>query len=421
MKNPKLYEKLIKAMKITIAQMFLAICFISISYAYTASAQSDLNQKIYLQVQDESLSKVLKQIEKQTKIRFVFSSKMIQSNQKVNAIFKGEPLSAVLDNLLPPRQLQYKVVDKVIILKKIEDSKTSITEPLSRQDIEAVTNVIAFPITGTVTDEKGEPIVGAAVQVKGTNNGTITDEKGQFKLNVADLNTVLAISFVGYERYETNIGKQTVFNIVLVGTGVLDEVVVVGYGTKKKANLTAAVSSIDAQAIENRPVENATLALQGLSPGLTVTRVSGKPGTDDINIQIRGATTANGNVEPLVVLDGVNVPTSTLTTMNPNDIENISVLKDAAAASIYGAQAAGGVILITSKKAKAGKVKFNYLFQRGAETSINEPDRLTLLEEAEFANLSQKNAGSGAEYSAADLQRIRDNIPYIVNPADTTQ
>jgi TonB-linked SusC/RagA family outer membrane protein len=388
MEKKKFYKLFIKATKITFVQLVLAVSFMSTTYAFEKTAHMDLNQKSYLQVQDA-----------------------------------GDPLSTVFDNLLQPRQLQYKLVDKVIILKKIENSLTSTTPLDPPSEIEKSETIpLLFVVTGQITDEKGEPLVGASVVLEGTSKGALTDEKGSFRLDLNDSekNGKLIVSYVGYEKQVITIEGRNSIDVILAETAALEEVVVVGYGTKKKANLTGAVSNIDASAIENRPVENATLALQGLSPGLTVTRVSGKPGTDDIGIQIRGATTANGSVEPLIVLDGVNVPGNTLTTMNPNDIESISVLKDAAAASIYGAQAAGGVILITSKKAKAGKVKFSYLAQRSADWSINEPDRLTLLEEAEFANLSQKNAGSGAEYSAADLQRIRDNIPYIVNPADTT-
>jgi TonB-linked SusC/RagA family outer membrane protein len=278
----------------------------------------------------------------------------------------------------------------------------------------------AANITGQVNDEKNDPVVGAAVQVKGTSIGTLTDENGQFKLSVTDPNAILVVSFVGYERQEMPVGKQTVFDFAIAPIGNLEEVVVVGYGTQKKGNMTGAVSVVDVQALENRPVSNAATALQGVSPGLMITRTNGQPGAEGIGIQIRGATTANGNVEPLVVVDGVAMPGNTLTTMNPNDIETISVLKDAGAASIYGAQAAGGVILITTKKAKNGKARFNYTAQHGIDWSINVPERLTLLEEAEFSNLARKNSGSGPEYNDLALQRIRDGIPYVINPTDTT-
>jgi len=277
-------------------------------------------------------------------------------------------------------------------------------------------------ITGKVSDsEKGEFLPGVSITIKGTSRGATTDGKGDYSIKVPNKNSVLVFSFLGYESQEIEVGNQTIISVSMIADAKsLEEVVVVGYGTQKKVNLTGAVSTIDSKAIENRPSSNLANALQGTSPGLIVTRSNGQPGSEGIGIQIRGASSANGNIEPLVVLDGVTVPGNTLQTMNPNDVESISVLKDAAAASIYGAQAAGGVILITTKKAKSGKVKFNYLAQQGTDWSINIPSRMTLLEEAEFSNLAKKNSGAGPEYTDVDLQRIRDNVPYVVNPADTT-
>lgn len=278
----------------------------------------------------------------------------------------------------------------------------------------------ALKINGTVIDDQGEVVIGATIQLKGTSIGAVTDENGKFSIEVPDEKAILIISFVGYDAQEIQVGNRTDISVKLMSNSTLEEVVVVGYSTQKKVNMTGAVSSVDGQALENRPVSNAANALQGLSPGLMITREGGQPGSEGIGIQIRGATTANGSVAPLIVLDGVAVPGNTLTTMNPNDIESISVLKDAAAAGIYGAQAAGGVILVTTKKAQAGKIKMSYLGQRGTDWSINVPERLSLLEEAEFSNLARKNSGSGPEYNDLDLQRIRDGVPYVVNPADTT-
>jgi TonB-linked SusC/RagA family outer membrane protein len=280
----------------------------------------------------------------------------------------------------------------------------------------------AQTIIGKVSDVSFAPLVGVNVQIKGTTRGTTTDAKGEYKLVVANpKEAVLVFSYIGYVAQEVTVGNQRTIGITLVEDDKsLEEVVVVGYGTQKKVNMTGAVSSIDAKALEDRPVSSVAMALQGLSPGLNITRQTGQPGSEGVGIQIRGATTANGNVDPLVIVDGVAMPSSTLQTMNPNDIENISVLKDAAAAAIYGAQAAGGVILITTKRAKTGKVRVDYLAQQGIDWSINVPERMTLLEEAEFSNLARKNSGSGPEYSEMDLQRIRDGVPYVVNPTDTS-
>lgn len=277
-------------------------------------------------------------------------------------------------------------------------------------------------VTVTVTDGITQgPLQGVNVIVKGTKGGGITDANGQLKMKVKE-NDLLVVSFTGYKTVEEIAGSRSVIDIVLLPKeSSLDEVVVIGYGTQKKVNLTGAVATIDAKAVENRQVSNLATALQGTAPGLTVTRTSGQPGSENIAFQIRGATSANGNVNPLVMLDGVTVPINTLQTINPNDVESISILKDAAAAAIYGAQAAGGVILVTTKKGKSGKTIFEYSGMYGKSWMQDVPQRMTMLEEATFANLSNKNAGIGPSYDSATLAMIRQGIEYYVNPADTNQ
>ncbi|RCR67502.1 SusC/RagA family TonB-linked outer membrane protein [Larkinella punicea] len=277
-------------------------------------------------------------------------------------------------------------------------------------------------VSGTVTDEKGETLPGVSVLVKGSQQGTTTDADGKYKLRVSNREAVLVFSFVGYVSKEVVVSNQTQLNASLqADTKALEEVVVVGYGTQKKTNLTGAVSTIDSKAIENRPVSNLANAMQGTTPGLAITRTGGQPGNENIAIQVRGATSANGNVNPLLLVDGVAAPILTLQTINPNDVESISVLKDAAAAAIYGAQAAGGVILVTTKKGVAGKTTFDYSNQIGFDWALNVPERLSLMEEAQFANLARANSGAGPEYTDEDLQRIRDRVEYVVNPVDTNR
>ncbi|AQG79365.1 SusC/RagA family TonB-linked outer membrane protein [Spirosoma montaniterrae] len=277
-------------------------------------------------------------------------------------------------------------------------------------------------VSGRITaSESGEGLPGVSVVLKGTTQGTTTDNNGQYTLKVPNTNATLVVSFIGYVRQEVAVrGRSTIDVTLLVDDKALDEVVVVGYGTQRKANLTGAVSTIDSKVIQNRPSTNVTNALQGTTPGLIVTRSSGQPGQEGLNIQIRGVTTANGAVPPLIILDGVTVPSNTLNTLNPNDIESMSVLKDAAAAAIYGAQAAGGVILVTTKKGKSGKVTFDYLAQYGTDWAINVPKRMGLLDEALYVNLGNRNAGINPEYTDFDLEQIRNNVPYVVNPADTS-
>lgn len=431
-KNYSALQILFSVMKISLIQFFLAVIFSGVTFAYNANGQDLLEKKISLQAKDETLKSVLSLIEKTADVRFMYSSNLIPTERKVTVSVDRERLGSVLEKILSPHQLNYQTSGQHIIIGRKKNTSSigstidrlppSVSDPSSKDIEKNTVQTIAFIIKGQITDEKGEPLLGASVVLEGTNKGTLTDDKGSFSLELTDgeKGGQLVISFVGYEKQIIPINNRTEINIVLQEIGALQEVVVVGYGTQKKENLTGAVSTVDSKVLENRPVSNAAMALQGASPGLIVTRTTGQPGSEGIGIQIRGATTANGNVDPLVVLDGVAVPSNTLQTMNPNDIESISVLKDAAAAAIYGAQAAGGVILITSKKAQAGKVRFDYTAQRGTDWSINVPERLSLLEEAEFSNLARKNSGSGPEYNAVDIENIKNNVPYVVNPADTT-
>lgn len=356
MEKKTLYELFIKAMKITIAQLLLAICFTSMGYAHDAKAQGDLNQKIYLQAKDETFSKVLKQIEKQTNIRFVFSSKLIQSTQKVNASFAGEPLSKVLDNLLQPRQLDYEVMEKMIILKKIDNQKTSSTDVLPATTIKKVEFIIpAFAVTGQVTDIKNEPLVGASIVLEGTTKGTLTDENGRYKLELEDDEKKgnLVFSFVGYDKVVAAIDGRYVINIALKEAGVLNEVVVIGYGSQKKVNLVGSVGTVNVdEKMVGRALPNISSGLSGLVPGLSAVQASGMAGRNGAALLIRGLGTAN-NSSPLIVVDGM--PDIDINRINVNDIETVSVLKDATSSSVYGSRAANGVILITTKSGKGMK------------------------------------------------------------------
>lgn len=216
-------------------------------------------------------------------------------------------------------------------------------------------------VTGTVLGPDGFPIIGASVLEKGTSNGVITDIDGNYTINVSSKNSVIVISYIGYKVVELKASDKNLSMITMAeDSELLDEVVVVGYGTQKKATLTGSIEQVNGKALESRAVTNVGLALQGQTPGLTVTRTSPRPGNEDLSFQIRGATSVNGG-SPLIVIDGVPaINGQSFQNMNSDDIESISVLKDGAA-SIYGAKAANGVILVTTKKGK-GKLKVDYNF-----------------------------------------------------------
>lgn len=266
-------------------------------------------------------------------------------------------------------------------------------------------------ITGMVTDENGEPLPGVTVSVAGTTIGTATDMDGRYSLTVPEEGT-LVFSFIGFETQRFEIGSRSVIDVTLTeDLASLDEVVVVGYGEQKKVNLTGAVSSLDAEFLENRPITNSSQALQGLS-GVYINQSKGRPGADDANISIRGVGTL-GNSNPLVIVDGVEF---SLRDINPNDIESATVLKDAAASAIYGSRAANGVILITTKKGKEGRLQVDYGNYFGFQRANQFPQNVVWnsLEYMEGKNRALANLGIAPEYPDEVLEEYRNGAdPYI--------
>lgn len=272
--------------------------------------------------------------------------------------------------------------------------------------IENVQQQKQIQVRGVVKDIHGEPIIGASVLEKGTTNGIITDLDGKFSLSVKP-GVNLVISYIGYQSQEVPAVAGKEINVKLQeDTKTLDEVVVVGFGTQKKVNLTGAVGTADAKDLESRPVISATQALQGLVPGLQITTSSGEL-DKNMNINIRGAGTIGkgSSGSPLILIDGME---GDLNTINPQDIENISVLKDAAASSIYGSRAPFGVILVTTKSGKAGKVSVNYNNSFRIANPVNMPEMMDSYTFANFVNSGQKNMGTGAYFTDETMQKMLD-------------
>ncbi|MCM4155751.1 TonB-dependent receptor [Gramella sp. AN32] len=264
-------------------------------------------------------------------------------------------------------------------------------------------------ISGVVVDKTGVPLPGVSVYLKGTSTGVMTDFEGSFNLTVSDRNlvegdSIMVFSFIGFEQQEILFSGQNFIEVTLVDdVQSLDEVMVVGYGTQKKANLTGAVSQIEAEAIEDRPVTNISNAIQGLLPGVTITGASGVPGNNGGTIRVRGIGTW-GNASPLVVIDGI--PGGNLDILNPNDIESISVLKDAASSSIYGVRGANGVILVTTKKG-SGETTFSYSGYYGIQKPTALPNFVDSATYMELLNESMINAGRNPTYTSEDIEIAR--------------
>lgn len=259
-------------------------------------------------------------------------------------------------------------------------------------------------VTGTVTDDMGEAVMGASVVEKGTQNGAITDMDGRFSLKVNKGATVV-ISFVAYQNQEVNVGNGGQFNVQLMpDDATLDEVVVVGYGVQKKANLTGSVASMSSKELQDIPVSNTASLLQGRMPGVTLTSNGGQAGADTPEIRIRGIGTMSGNNDPMVLIDGVEASVAQMALIPAGDIDNISVLKDAASASIYGVRAANGVILITTKRGGESKPQINYSGSFTVQKASILPEYVNSYEWAKMYNES-----NGVEaYTADMLQKLQD-------------
>ena len=353
---------------------------------------------IEMHVRGERLGKVLEAIEAQTPFSFVYSSRELDIKRKVTLDAKNTSLFEVLKELSKQTRVKFRQVNFNISIQKIDDPETGAE----------YIKVILPPITvrGKVTDIDNNPLPGVTVLVKGTAIGTSTDVDGNYILEAPDENSVLVFSFIGYNSQEIPINGQTTLDISLEeDVRQLDEVVVVGYGTQKKANLTGAVHQVDAEALENRPITNVSSGLQGLMPGVTITGASGVPGNNAGTIRIRGIGTWD-NATPLVVIDGI--PGGNMHILNPDDIESISVLKDAAASSIYGVRGANGVIMITTKTGKGKTPSISYNGYYGVVTPTALPEYLGSPEYMELLNESLINAGRNPTYTDADIETARN-------------
>jgi TonB-dependent starch-binding outer membrane protein SusC len=271
--------------------------------------------------------------------------------------------------------------------------------------LESVASLQQLKVTGTITDEKGGAFPGVNILVEGTTLGTMSDVAGKYTLSVPNANAVLVFTFVGYRTQRVPVGGKTTVDIAMAPDVMnLDEVVVVGYGTARKATITGSVASVTGEKLQVAKTTNFTNSLTGRLPGLVTVQRSGLPGADDATIRIRGNNTLNNNT-PLVVIDGI--ANRSMSRLNSNDIESVIVLKDASAA-IYGAQAANGVILITTRRGAAGKLKVNFDYQEGLARPTVIPDQADSYLYATMMNEVDKYAGQSPRFSADDLQKFKD-------------
>lgn len=377
-------EKIILRMKLT--TLFLLMCFVQV-FAVTSYSQST---KLTMELHDVSVVDVLKTIEEKSEFYFVYNKDAIDLDRKVSLNAKDRTINDVLDFLFKETDVSYKVIDRHIILSTLQVEQSS------------------FMVKGRVTSSRGETIPGATVLLKGTNKGTITDSDGAYTISNIPGNGTLVFSFVGMKTVEVNVGTQTTIDIVMQDETIgIDEVVAVGYGTTKRELLSGSIASMKLiESDTHLPTTMTGNLLAGKLAGVSVSTPNGIPGQSSPGITIR--TVNSFNSQPvLYVIDGKISGSGDFNNLNPNDIETISVLKDAASAAVYGSRAAGGVIVVTTKMGTTGKTQINYSLTTGFDSRIKNVPLTSAIEQGRLFDRILPGGFYGMEYSESDYEYFK--------------
>ncbi len=371
-------------MRTTIFLLFTCVFCSMAELSYTQNARVTINKR------NATIKEILNEIEKQTDYLFIYNDE-INANEKVSVKAKQETVSSVLNSMLKDKDIKYSMEGNHIILF-VE------TVDESAEDTNALVVQQQRILTGKVTDQNGEALPGATVMVKGTTQGTITDADGNYSLSNVPDNATLVFSFVGMKTQELVVGSQTTINVQMEEEAIeIEEVVAVGYGVQRKITATNSVSTVAGEELNKISTVNTSKALQGMAPGITIIDRGGAPGSDDPEIFIRGVGTT-GNSSPLVLVDGVEM---SLGSVPAQEIENISILKDAASTSIYGSRAAHGVILVTTKRGVEGKMRVTYNGFVGLQDLAVRPRQVSATEYMDMVNEASINAGGSIIYTDA--------------------
>ncbi len=381
-----------------------------ISYAHPGSAQELLRKKVSFTAKDESLKSVLNRLEKSTAVRFTYTASMVR-DQKVTIRSFNQPLEELLKEMLEPLRIKYSVSGDFVILERVYERESESSAPVGTDEEEPAPD---RKVSGRVTDESGGTLPGVNILVKGTTQGTATNADGEFTLSIADEQAVLVFSFVGYASREVTVGNRTSIEVMLeVDEKALEEVVVVGYGVQKKSTLTGAIASIKTEDILKSPTSNVTNSMTGRMPGVFVTQRSGKPGSNQGDIFIRGRATT-GSSAPLVIVDGAE--RQSFGDIDPNEIETISVLKDASATALFGIKGGNGVILITTKVGKEGKPRIAYSGNAAIQTYTDLPKTLDAYQSAILLNEAYANIGGEPKYTQDELLKFKNHSDPLRYP-----
>ncbi len=389
-----LYQNL-RRMRLTIGLIILTVFSSMAADLYSQTARFSLDYK------NENIVNVLRDIEDQSTYRFFYNEE-VDLDFKVDVNLSNKPISEILKNVFEDTGVEYEVIGRQIILKSKSDTKT----------------VRPANVSGNVSDSSGLPLPGVSIVIKGTTNGTITDFNGKFLLSDVPSDATLIFSFVGMKTQEVLVAGQTSFNISMTEDAIgIEEVVAIGYGTVKKSDLIGSVASVDATDISAVPVSSIDQALQGRASGVQVIQNSGVPGAAT-TIRIRGTNSIQGGNNPLVVVDGFPI-TGGMEILNPNDIEKIEILKDASSTAIYGARATNGVIIVSTKKGKEGKLYIDFDSYYGIQDQSKKLDMLNAEQFMEVANLRAVNDSEPALFfpNPSDVTTDTDWIDELFDPS----
>lgn len=399
-------------MRLSFLQLILVGVFVVVANARVTGAQDLLDKKITLNLENVTLQKALATIEQQTKIRFAYSSSIIPVGEKVNVRAVNRPLDSVLNDLFADLNIEYQPVRGQIMLKRIrKKAATGGEQSLLPDETPFESVVMESVVKGKITDERNNALPGVNVLVKGTQRGVTSGIEGDYELSLNDGENTLIFSFVGYLSQEVNVNNRSTVNIVLEpDLKSLEEVVVIGYGTVKKSDLTGSVAQVKSKEINAFPNANVLQSLSGRAPGVHIRQSSGAPGAS-MSVRVRGGNSILGSNEPLYVIDGFPVNGGP-THLNNSDIESVEVLKDASATAIYGSRGANGVVLITTKRGKTGKTVVDFETSFSSQKLIRKLDLMNAKEYAMFYNEQAINDNIAPFFSQADIDGFGEGFDW---------
>ena len=377
---------------------FAIVCIVSFLFLSLSSfgVTYDQKQRISIQLKNTSILNVFKEIQNKTDFDFFYKNEQIPQDKKVNVNMQNATIQEILEDVLKGSGLEYKIVDKDIVISPLQQKQA-----------------VEKKISGKVVDSQGFPLPGVSVVIEGTTRGTVTDFDGFYEISNVQNSQALVFSFIGMISQNVSVEASNEFNIILKDdTQGLEEVIVVGYGSMQRKQITSSVSTIDTETLQKKATTSPMQLLQGKVAGLTISRPSGSDPTASPSIMIRGNTSLRGYASPLIIVNGVEV--SSLDIISPEDIETYSVLKDGSAAAIYGSRGTNGVIIITTKEGKSDKPTVEYSGYASIEQVYNKPDMLTADEFRTLGNKLSKETGSASTDWYDELLQTSRNYTHNV-------